>query len=87
MVALSIGLLECVHLSILNLSHNSIKDKGGVELFYSLGHNRTITTLDVSNNMLNTMSGISFGECLATNAMLQKVDLSHVLILLLLLYQ
>lgn len=87
MVALSIGLLECVHLPILNLSHNSIKDKGGVELFYSLGHNRTITTLDVSNNMLNTMSGISFGECLATNAMLQKVDLSHVLILLLLLYQ
>lgn len=87
MVALSIGLLECVHLSILNLSHNSIKDKGGVELFYSLGHNRTITTLDVSNNMLNTMSGISFGECLATNAMLQKIDLSHVLILLLLLYQ
>lgn len=87
MVALSIGLLECVHLSILNLSHNSIKDKGGVELFYSLGHNRTITTLDVSNNMLNTMSGISFGECLATNAMLQKVDLSHVLIFLLLLYQ
>lgn len=87
MVALSIGLLECVHLSILNLSHNSIKDKGGVELFYSLGHNRTITTLDVSNNMLNTMSGISFGECLATNAMLQKVDLSHVLFLLLLLYQ
>lgn len=74
-------------MSILNLSHNSIKDKGGVELFYSLGHNRTITTLDVSNNMLNTMSGISFGECLATNAMLQKVDLSHVLILLLLLYQ
>lgn len=74
-------------MSILNLSHNSIKDKGGVELFYSLGHNRTITTLDVSNNMLNTMSGISFGECLATNAMLQKVDLSHVLFLLLLLYQ
>lgn len=37
--------------------------------------------------MLNTMSGISFGECLATNAMLQKVDLSHVLFLLLLLYQ
>lgn len=78
MIALSIGLSECVHLSILNLSHNSIKDKGGVELFYSLGHNRTITTLDVSNNMLNTMSGISFGECLATNSMLQKVDLSHV---------
>ncbi|KAG0276698.1 hypothetical protein BGZ95_007162 [Linnemannia exigua] len=64
-------------LTTLNLTGNSIKQNGAMDLSDALMFNSTLTTLDLSNNWIKENGAVALSEALKTNFTLTTLNLSY----------
>lgn len=65
------------HSQHLDLSRCSITDTGGAGLFDALGSNRSLTSLDLSWNVLRSDSAIALELSMPSNPSLHTLSMGH----------